>query len=497
MAESKAKKNRKEEDLTVDMVAQAQGLVPPQALDVEEAVVAAMLVDPEALEKVASELPSADIFYEPKHQLIYQAILDLKNNHKAIDVITVTDRLKSTGDLEKIGGAGVIANLSNRIAASTHLETHIRVLQEKHIQRGLILAAGKILRKSFDESANIDQLVIDSESAIFDAVQNNTKKDVESIENVLSRVINNLQEMQGKTGIQGVESGLQGLDNVTLGFQKSDLIILAARPSVGKTALALNMARNAAVDHNRPVAIFSLEMSSEQLVQRLMLTETRLAATKLKGGTRLTDAEWMGINTLLGRLSQAPIYIDDTPSLPINEFSAKVKRLVKEKGVQMVVVDYLQLMQGPKDMKGGMREQEVAAISRTLKAVAKENKIPIIALSQLSRQTMNRTTSNNRPQLNDLRESGSIEQDADMVLFIHRHDYQNATGVSETDAKTTLIIAKHRNGEVKDIPLVFHKNWSEFTDDTSNPLMDGDDDNQGRVASDINSNSFENIDRGE
>lgn len=496
MANVEQKKKSRSEEITVDKVALQHGLVPPQALDLEEAVLAAMIVDSYALEQVLEELPSSQIFYSPRNRLIYEAILALKADRgSAVDIYTVVEKLQSQGNLDAVGGAGVIADLSNKIAASAHLDAHLRRLKEKFIQRELMTAAGKILIDSSDENANIDELVLNSQQSVYDAVQINVKKDVEVVGSVLARVYAHLEEMQDKTGIQGVESGLAGLDKVTLGFQPSDLIILAARPSVGKTALALNIARNAAVTYHKPVAFFSLEMSSEQLVQRLMLTETRMPSAKLKGGQKLTEQEWQGINHLLTDLSEAPLYIDDTASLPINEFAAKVKRLVNEKGVQLVIVDYLQLMQGPKDLKGGVREQEVAAISRTLKATAKENKIPIIALSQLSRQTMQRATSNNRPQLNDLRESGSIEQDADMVLFIHRQDYQNASGVSDSEAKTTLIIAKHRNGEVKDVDLIFKKNYSLFVDDESS-FVPGGSTMESSDGSSISSAAFNDVDRG-
>ena len=260
----------------------------------------------------------------------------------------------------------------------------------------------------------------------------------------------------------GVPSGFPTLDDITLGWQASDLIILAARPSVGKTAFALNVARNAAIQHF-PVAIFSLEMPASQLVKRMMVSETGIDSKKLKGGVKLTPEDWKRLESKLKDLASAPIYIDDTPSLPVMEFRSKVKRLVKQKGVKLILVDYLQLMQGPSELRG-MREQEVAAISRTLKATAKEHNVPIIALSQLSRQAVTRQTSNNRPQLSDLRESGSIEQDADMVLFIHRLDYQGLAGEDVQQGETKLIIAKHRNGEIGDVDLVFKASEARFVD---------------------------------
>ena len=254
------------------------------------------------------------------------------------------------------------------------------------------------------------------------------------------------------------------MDKITLGWQASDLIILAARPSVGKTAFVVNVARNAAVDFNMPVAIFSLEMPAKQLANRMMVSETKLSADKIKGGVKLQDWEWQQLDIQLKRLSKAPIYIDDTPSLPVMEFRSKVKKLVKQKGVRLIVVDYLQLMQGPAELRG-MREQEVAAISRTLKATAKEMNVPIIALSQLSRQSENRQGSNRRPQLSDLRESGSIEQDADMVIFIHRYDYQGLSDNPDDVGRTQIIIAKHRNGSIADIDMRFRHDEVRFVDE--------------------------------
>ncbi|MBR1433828.1 MAG: replicative DNA helicase, partial [Bacteroidales bacterium] len=306
-------------------------------------------------------------------------------------------------------------------------------------------------------------LIDNAQSKVYAAIQNNVKKDVQEIGSVIKSAMDEIEKMQGQSGLSGVPSGYSSIDRITMGWQKSDLIILAARPSVGKTAFALNIARNAAVDHNMPVAIFSLEMPAIQLAKRLMVSETGLSAEKIKGGKTLEPYEWEQLEFKLKALSKAPLYVDDTPSLPIMEFRTKVKRLVKSKGVRLVIVDYLQLMQGPAELRG-MREQEVAAISRTLKATAKELDVPIIALSQLSRQAVQRTGGTGKPQLSDLRESGSIEQDADMVIFVHRPDY---LGLSETpDGKeaTQIIIAKHRNGETADIPMRFKSEMVRFVE---------------------------------
>ena len=310
----------------------------------------------------------------------------------------------------------------------------------------------------------MDELVDSAQSKVYSAVQNNVKKDVQEIGKVINDALDDLQKRQETSGYSGVPSGFPSVDNITLGWQPSDLIILAARPSVGKTAFVVNVARNAAVDFNMPVAIFSLEMPAKQLANRMMVSETGLSADKIKGGVKLQDWEWQQLDIQLKRLTKAPIYIDDTPSLPVMEFRSKVKRLVKQKGVRLVVVDYLQLMQGPSELRG-MREQEVAAISRTLKATAKEMDVPIIALSQLSRQSENRQGSNRRPQLSDLRESGSIEQDADMVIFIHRYDYQGLSDNPDDVGRTQIIIAKHRNGSIADIDMRFRADEVRFVDE--------------------------------
>ena len=309
----------------------------------------------------------------------------------------------------------------------------------------------------------MDDLIDQAQTKVFAAVQNNVKKDVQEIGKVINEAIDDIQKLQKSSGLSGVPSGFASLDSITQGWQASDLIILAARPSVGKTAFVLNLARNAAVDFNMPVAFFSLEMPSIQLAKRMMVSETRLSGDKFKGGEKIEDWEWKQLEIQLKRLVKAPIYIDDTPSLPVMEFRSKVKKLVKQKGVRLIVVDYLQLMQGPSELRG-MREQEVAAISRTLKATAKEMNVPIIALSQLSRQSENRQGSNRRPQLSDLRESGSIEQDADMVIFIHRYDYQGLSDNADDIGRTQIIIAKHRNGAIADIDMKFRADEVRFVD---------------------------------
>ncbi|MBR1405531.1 MAG: replicative DNA helicase [Bacteroidales bacterium] len=459
MPETSRRTGRKDQAVNLDTL---MGNKPPQALDVEEAVLGAMLVEPSTIDESMEEL-TASCFYDPKHRMIFEAMADLVNEHVAIDLISVSEKLRQKGNLETVGGPVALADLSQKIGAAAHIEYYIKILKQKTIQRDLITASYDILKQSYDESTNVDDLIDIAQTKIFAAIQNNVKRDVQDIGSIINSVLDNLQELQNITGPSGVPSGFPSIDRVTQGWQKSDLIILAARPSVGKTAFSLNIARNAAVDHNMPVAFFSLEMSADQLGKRLITTESGLTGDKIKGGTKLESYEWVQLEDTLKNLAKAPLYIDDTPGIPIMEFRTKAKRIVKQKGVRLIVVDYLQLMQGPAELRG-MREQEVAAISRTLKATAKELNIPIIALSQLSRNAVQRTGGAGKPQLQDLRESGSIEQDADMVIFIHRPDF---VGLSEDPAdkeKAIIVIAKHRNGEVCDIEMKYKANQVRFVE---------------------------------
>ena len=436
------------------------GNTPPQALDVEEAVLGAMLLEQSAVDQAMEDL-TPGCFYDPRHKMIFEAISHLVTEHTSVDIITTANKLKQEGNLEAVGGAVVLTGLSQKVGSAAHIEYYIKILKQKSIQRELITASYDILHQAYDDSVNVDDLIDNAQTKVFDAIQNNLKKEVQYIGALINVAMGDIQKMQNTTGLSGVPSGFVTLDTMTMGWQKSDLIILAARPAIGKTAFALNMARNAAVDHHMPVAVFSLEMSAVQLTKRLMTSESGLPADKIKGGSKLEPFEWEQLEYKLRNLSKAPLYIDDTPSIPVMEFRTKVKNLVKSKGVPLVVVDYLQLMQGPAELRG-MREQEVAAISRTLKQTAKELEVPIIALSQLSRQTVQRSGGSGRPQLSDLRESGSIEQDADMVIFIHRPD---ALGLSADPAgkeETQIIIAKHRNGSVGEIPMVFKSEQIKF-----------------------------------
>ncbi len=446
----------------VGEIGRLMGQTPPQALDVEEAVLGAMLLEPECVEEAIEQL-TVSCFYSEKHRFIFEAMRALVNDHTPVDSITVANKLIQQDKLEMVGGVSTLTALTENIGSAAHIESYLSILKQKAIQRDLITAAHNILRNAYDEQMKVDDLVDTSYTDIYKATQSSDKQSVQDIGSIIGQALERLDRMQSQKGLSGVPSGFSTLDSITNGWQPSDLIILAARPSVGKTAFSLNIARNAAVDHHIPVAFFSLEMSSIQLANRLMTTESGLSADKIKGGVKLENDEWTLLEQSIKRLQGAPLYVDETPGLPIMEFRSKVKSLVKQKGVRLVVVDYLQLMQGPSDTKG-MREQEVAAISRMLKATAKEMNIAIIALSQLSRNSVQRQGGGGKPILSDLRESGSIEQDADMVIFIHRPDFLGLSEGPQDKEKTQIIIAKHRNGETRDIDMLYKGDRLKFVE---------------------------------
>ena len=454
---------KKEQSADLEAIGLEMGNKPPQAPDVEEAVLGAMLLEPMCVDQAMEEL-TLPCFYDPKHKMIYEAMCALVNEHTSVDIITVTAKLKALGNLEAVGGAVALANLSEKVGSVAHIEYYIKLLKQKTIQRDIITASYDNLKDAYDESVKVDDLIDKAQTRIFDAIQTNVRNEVTDIGSAINSAMKRIEEMQTCGGLSGVPSGYVSIDRITMGWQPSDLIILAARPSVGKTAFSLNIARNAAVEHHMPVAFFSLEMPVIQLATRLMIAESGLDADKIKGGARLESYEWEQLEYKIRDLSKAPLYIDDTPSLPIMEFRTKAKNLVKNKGVRLIIVDYLQLMQGPPELRG-MREQEVAAISRALKATAKELNVPIIALSQLRRMAESRMGGGGKPQLSDLRESGSIEQDADLVIFIHRPDFVGLSESEEEKEKTQIIIAKHRNGQTTDISMRFKGNQVRFVED--------------------------------
>ncbi|MCD6355142.1 MAG: replicative DNA helicase [Prolixibacteraceae bacterium] len=458
-----AEKKRNTAQSTIEQINAQYGKLPPQAVEVEEAVLGALMLERDAYVTVADVIDTHS-FYKEEHQKIFEAIKKLSGKEKPVDLLMVTQELKDRNQLEEIGGPGYITQLTRRVASAAHIEFHARIIAQKFIQRELIRVSSEIQTKSYDDTVDVDDLIDFSESSLFQVAEGNIKKETVPIKPVLNEAILQIEKAKNqKEGLSGVPSGFTALDRITSGWQRTDLIIIAARPSMGKTAFVLSMARNIAVDHNKSVAVFSLEMSSIQLVTRLIASETEISSQKLKTG-RLEDWEWEHLNRKIANLDKAPIFIDDTPALSIFEFRAKCRRLKIQHDIQVVVVDYLQLMTAGTDSRGS-REQEVSQISRSLKAIAKELDIPIIALSQLNRSVESRE--GKRPQLSDLRESGAIEQDADIVTFIHRPEYY---GITEDGSGNSLlgvaeiIIAKHRNGPTGDVHLSFRKELAKFSD---------------------------------
>lgn len=442
------------------------GKLPPQAIDLEEAVLGALMLEKNALSEVIDILVP-DSFYKESHQKIFEAIHNLFQKTSPIDLLTVTAELRQMGALEMVGGAYYITQLTDRVVSAANIEYHARIISQKYIQRELIRVSTEIINNAYEETTDIFDLLDHAEKSLFDIAQNNLRRDSRKMDDIMREAITSLEILKDKTdGLTGIPSGLTALDRMTSGWQPSDLVIIAARPAMGKTAFVLSIARNAAVDHQRPVVVFSLEMSSVQLVNRLISGETEIEQEKLRKGT-LADHEWQQLHSRIGRLTEAPIIIDDTPALNVFEFRAKCRRLKAQYDIQMVVVDYLQLMHGKSDGKGGNREQEIGSISRALKSVAKELNVPVLALSQLSRAVESRPGNSKRPMLSDLRESGSIEQDADMVLFLYRPEYYGLTEDEEgrpTAGVGEVIIAKHRNGETGIVPLRFVGKYVKFVD---------------------------------
>jgi replicative DNA helicase len=444
------------------------GKLPPQAVDIEEAVLGALMLEKDAIFEVIEFLKS-ECFYKESHARIYQAIVELSTREEPIDLLTVTQELRRRGTLEEIGGPFYLTQLTTRVLSSVHAEYHALIIHQKYIQRELIRVATSIQERAFDESVDVEDLLNSSEQAMFEITQGSIKKDVQSISILLKNALDNIHSAgQNHDTLSGIPSGYTKIDRVTAGWQPTDLVIVAARPSMGKTAFVLSMARNMAVEHGCSVALFSLEMSSQQLVKRMIVSETELDSDKIRTG-RLEPYEWEQLDTKIRKLIEAPVFIDDTPALSVFEFRAKCRRLVMQHKIQIAIIDYLQLMTWTGDTKGN-REQEVSNISRSLKAVAKELNIPVIALSQLNRMVEGRTggVKGKRPHLSDLRDSGAIEQDADIVAFIHRPEYYGfdtdpEDGRSLIDV-AEIIIAKHRNGALDNIQLTFKKDYAKFVD---------------------------------
>ena len=430
----------------------------------EEAVLGAMLLEQNAVTNVIDIL-KPDVFYKESHQKIFDAMHTLFADSQPVDILTVTQELKKRGELELVGGAYYISMLTNRVASAANVEYHARIVLEKYLQRELIRISSEIIRESYEDSKDVFDILDKAEKELFAVSETNLRRNYDDMRTLLKQAVEQIEGARNQEGhISGIPSGFAGLDRITAGWQKSDLVVLASRPGMGKTAFMLTMARNMAVDFNKPIAIFSLEMSGVQLVTRLIASETELDADKLKRG-QLEQYEWEQLNARISTLTSAPLFIDDTPALSIFELRAKCRRLKAQHDIQLVVVDYLQLMSTGSDGRGN-REQEISNISRSMKSLAKELNIPVIAISQLSRAVETRGGSK-KPILSDLRESGAIEQDADMVLFIYRPEYYKITEDEQgrsTQGLAELIIAKHRNGSLGEVPLRFINRFAKFTD---------------------------------
>ncbi len=432
--------------------------VPPQNIEAEASLLGALLIDSDAIVKIADIIGAAD-FYEERHRHIFEAISHLYEQHRPIDVLTLSDQLKGAGFLEAVGGAAYLTELTNFVPTAAHAEQYAEIVSQKAIRRRLINASQDIVGMGFNESTNLQELIEEAETRLFEVSQKHVKQDIASLESILSESFERLDELHKDKGrIRGVPTGFKDLDNMLAGLQRSDLFILAARPSMGKTALALNLAHNVAVKSHETVLLFSLEMSKEQLVDRMLAMESGVDAWALRTGN-LTDTDFEKIGHAMGTLGEAPIYIDDTPGITVSDLRTKARREAHLRPLGLIVVDYLQLMSGGAKFGGdGNRVQEISEISRGLKGIARELNVPLIALSQLSRSVESRTPPH--PQLSDLRESGSIEQDADVVAFIYREDYYNPD--SERKGIVDIMIKKHRNGPTGNVELYFDKEKQRF-----------------------------------
>ncbi len=442
------------------------GKLPPQAPELEQAVLGAMMLESSAV-NAAIDILKADSFYKEAHKRIFASISDLFARSEPIDLLTVTQALRKSGDLEMVGGPYYITQLTNRVASSANVEQHARIIAEKYIQRELIRVSSTIMKDAFEETTDVFNLLDDAEKSLFEVAEGNIRKSYSDMPDLMRQAMDGIDSArENKDGVSGVPSGFTDLDRITGGWQRSDMIVLAARPGMGKTAFVLSMARNMAVDYKVPVAVFSLEMAGVQLVQRLIASETGISAEQLRKGS-INDEEYKMLHQRINKLVDAPIYIDDTPAISIFELRAKCRRLKAQHGIDMVIIDYLQLMTGGGNNKGGNREQEISSISRSIKSIAKELNVPIIALSQLSRSVETRG-GDRRPILSDLRESGAIEQDADIVCFIYRAEYYGFTDPNEhprgkdPHGLGELIIAKHRNGALETIDLRFIGSLAKF-----------------------------------
>ena len=439
------------------LISLEKGKIPPQAIDLEEVVLGAMMIDKKGVDEVIDIL-SPEAFYKEAHKHIFEAIFKLFESSEPVDLLTVSNQLNKDEKLDLVGGDFYLISLTQRVSSSAHIEFHARIILQKFIQRSLIKISNEIIEEAYDETKDVFDLLDNAEAKLYEVTQGNVKKSTETAQSLVIQAKKKIEDISNKEGLSGIPTGFDKLDKLTSGWQPSDLIIVAARPGMGKTALTLTMARNIAVDFNQAVAFFSLEMSSVQLITRLISSETGLSSEKLRTG-KLEKHEWEQLNVKVKTLEKAPLFIDDTPSLSIFDLRAKARRLKSQYDIKVIMIDYLQLMTAGGSQKGGNREQEISTISRNLKALAKELNVPVIALSQLSRAVETRGGSK-RPLLSDLRESGAIEQDADIVSFIYRPEYYKIDEWddeerSPTEGQGEFIVAKHRNGGLDNIRLKF------------------------------------------
>ncbi|MCF0198472.1 MAG: replicative DNA helicase [Bacteroidaceae bacterium] len=465
MADNKRTKQTKRNVIEVPSV-DAYGHKQPQQLEFEQAVLGALLIEQEAFPQVNNIL-TENTFYDHKHQVIYRAISDLNSKQQPVDILTVPQYLEANDILDEAGGLPYILQLSENVHSAAHVEYMAKILHQKYQARRLITFASRVLQDSFDPGRDVDETLQETEAELFNISQQTQNRSCVQINEVIAEALEMVKRASAQTGgISGLTSGFEGIDKITNGWQNSDLVIIAARPAMGKTAFVLSMIKNMAVDNKIPVAMFSLEMSNVQLVNRLIVNVCQIEGQKIKTG-QLSPPEWTQLDARVTLLQDAPIYVDDTPSLSIYELRTKARRLKREHNIAMIVIDYLQLMNAS-GMHFGSRQEEVSMISRNLKALAKELNIPIVALSQLNRGVEAREgNEGKRPQLSDLRESGAIEQDADMVCFIHRPEYYKIykdDNGHDLRGMAEFIIAKHRNGAVDDVLLRFHKDFARFAD---------------------------------
>lgn len=433
--------------------------VPPQNVEAEQSVLGALMIEREAISKVSEFLKAAD-FYREAHRVIFDTIQQLNARNDAVDMITITENLRKDNKLEAAGGISYIASLANSVPTAANVVYHARIVEEKALLRNLINSATEIAGMGYQANEEVDMILDKAEKMILDVSNRKVGQEFSPISKIVLDAFTKIEQLYAsKGGLTGLSSGFKDLDRLTAGLQPSDLILIAARPSMGKTAFVLNIAQSVAIRDKQPVAFFSLEMSKEQLVQRMLCAEAMIDASRLRIG-QLEDKDWTSLIRAADRLSAAPIYIDDTAGINVVELRAKARRLQIEHGLKLIIIDYLQLMQGNSGGKSENRQQEISEISRSLKSLARELGVPVIALSQLSRGVESRTVK--KPMLSDLRESGSLEQDADIVAFLYRDDYYNPD--SERKNITEIIIAKHRNGPVDSVELFFHKQFTKFSD---------------------------------